>query len=147
MKRRKRLWIACAALAVVVVLCAFALAYRPAPYEFLRDARPTNIAVYKFYPNLPAGTTRTVDYVSCTYALDGTVEAVVKAARQELPASDGWRWGSGTQNNYAANRAPEFALVAIEPLYPENPKAPRVCVRTAFPATPMDRIMAWLHNR
>jgi hypothetical protein len=80
-KQRKKLWIACAALVVVVALCAAALLYQPVPYRFLEGSQYLGNEIVGY-----AGTERTHH----AYRVHGTFDSVVESARLELTPKEGW---------------------------------------------------------
>jgi hypothetical protein len=85
MKRRKGLWIACAAIAAVT-LGALAATHRPVPYEFLRGAALARGASSRLGQDY-ANTRR-------AYIASGTLESVVAKAKAELTPEKGWEWNA-----------------------------------------------------
>ncbi len=84
-KRRKSIWIAGAALAVLA-LGAFASLYRPAPYEFLRGAAIERGSSARLGQE-PAKTRR-------AYTTAASLGEVVASAKKELTPEKGWKWNT-----------------------------------------------------
>lgn len=134
MKRRKKLWIAFAALAVVVALCAIALLYRPVPFDFLRGARLREIKTY---------TDGSAHYVRVTYFVPRITARVAAEARPELRPELGW--ASSDAGWYVAFvNAKRDESVHIEALDPVMQDRIAVYVSVTRPAHLFDRIRAWL---
>ena len=141
MKRRKKLWIACAALAVVVALCAGALLYRPVPYRFLEGSRyeKTDVDMHR----LRVGTYR-------AYRVNGTMSSVTARAKSELAPQDGWEV-------YYVDHQVTFkqgdnwvlltsGLATAQEWFPDEPGTVSVVVIVEKP-TFIGRLHAWLENR
>jgi hypothetical protein len=150
MKRRKKLWIACAALAVVLALCAYALIYRPKPYDFLSGARLDGVRVGRTYARMASTTALAPSKEERTtykYALDESFESVTDAARRELREPDGWMWSDveeGLMLALAWNSVTEES-VAIYKTGGEGRQ--RAHVTVIRPTTLFDRTLAWLYDR
>jgi len=149
MKRRKKLWIACAALAVVVALCAFALLYRPKPYDFLNGARLVKVSNEVYYANLSSTTVLAPPKTAHTtyrYELEEDFDSATAAARMELTKEGNWEWSAPDGLNMASaiNRV-RLESVAIY----ETGRAgqPRVHVTVSKRTSTLDRVVGWLHNR
>jgi hypothetical protein len=137
-KRRKKLWIACAALAVVVTLCALALCYRPGEYEFLRDSKMVQARTWFASSTMPL--TRRVTYC---YRMDGPYEEVLTAAKRDLIVEE--RWGSidvGEQGAVFVLKADERSVVIFKP----QPGFERVQVTVTSDATLFDRMIVWMNG-
>ncbi len=147
-KRRKKIWIACAALAVVVALCAFALFYRSSPYQFLRGATLVSIDVASEPFSIP----RPPDRTYFKYRLRGAFAGVVAAAREELAPKDGWEeW---TQDEYSLLTHDDRGEVIVATKGAWGSKKDRfayepgtIQVLVVRPTTTLDRVLAWMHNR
>ena len=152
MKRRKKLWIACAAVAVVVASCAVALFYRPVPHQFMVGAHWEETQI----PSMMPGT------AFRTYTLHGEYDSVVDQAKAELRAEDGWRTvgsaGNGSliiandDRDEDVHLADGFGEWGTEPDWVrERRKHPQlasfVTVIVTEKATPLDRFLNWIHNR
>ncbi len=141
MKRRKKIWIACAALAVVVVLSAFALHYRPVPYEFLRDAIPVSAG-----SNIVERSWGPVRYLSIQrFLIDDSLASVADRSMNELTTEDGWEWrgsiSDGKIEGYssAKNQVVELIATPTEHNY--------VSVSTTRPANFLEGAYHWLLAR
>ena len=147
MKRRKKLWIACAALAVVVALCTFALLYRPAPpYRFLDGAVLDRFEVRTVPPYaVPAGPRLLPKRVTFSaYKVTGTVESVTKAAAKELPAMDGWVWVSSNLAEHPGQRGWITFVTANDATGDE---AAHVWVKIQRDTTFLDQLFVWSHKK
>jgi hypothetical protein len=150
MKRRKKLWIACVALAAVVVLCAFALLYQPVPYRFLEGAL---LEPYEQFWTPPKVWIRPGETV-VSYRLTGTVEDTVEKAQDELTPAEGWDLN-------VTNLHAQFSLwhesdrtqltFFLLDRYPEDryPMAdgPYCVVTVVRPASLIDQLLSRLHLR
>ena len=144
MKRRKKLWIACAALAVVVGLCAFALLYRQRPYRFLDGAELNRVGISRYGLWYPPGRSPH-DYACYEYKMTGTVQSVAAEAQSDLDPYDGWVWNLPSDAS-AVNRA-EDAWVSIQVPKATSSNSSGVKVVVCGRATAYDRFQEWLHNR
>ncbi len=153
MKRRKKLWIACAALGVVVALCAFALLYRPVPYKFLDGASLVGVSNKSTYLSLSSTTALAPPMKELTtyrYAFEGSFESVTAIARKELTAQDHWRWSGGDDGLMLAtawNGVEERSVAIYDSGKTPGTENPRVHVTVTKPTSPLDRVLAWMHNR
>ncbi|MEX2244837.1 MAG: hypothetical protein WD716_13450 [Fimbriimonadaceae bacterium] len=146
MKRRKKLWIACAALAVVVA-CTLALVTRSRQFEFLRGATVDSVDV-STNSHGPEGVWGITEY-----QLDCTITEFNERARKELTSDKGWRWPDEPQ----LFRGPGFFTIvenalektvvsfgqpwnsAVPPLEWKGP----VSIQVIRPATPIGRLRYW----
>ncbi len=149
MKRRKKLWIAGAALAVVVMLCALALLFRPKPYDFLNGARLVGVSSDRAYVSL--GTTTALalpmkERTTYRYTLERDFESVTVAAGRELTKQDDWVWSApdGLMVATAWNRTGDDSVAIYESGGEERK---RVHVTVTVPTSTLDRVLTWLHNR
>ncbi len=145
MKRSKKIWIVCAALAVVVVLCAFALLYRPVPYRFLEGSR---------YVKTEYARQADIDFAVRSYRVRGTVDSVAKRAQLELTPQDGWRLprrypdGSVQFGNGDIGVNITTKEIYVEPEFEPMAEVPgTVYVTIDEEATFIDRVLVWIHNR
>jgi len=145
MRRRKKLWIVCAALAVVVALCAFTLLYRPVPYRFLEGSRYVKTVIFS-------------DMASRRYIVRGTVNSVTARALEELTPQDGWKSDSVSDGPVLISKPRSRVSVFIgaklggpaffppgEPWIRNQPGT--VSVIVTEPTTLFDRFLVWLESR
>jgi hypothetical protein len=145
MKRRKKIWITCAAMVVVVVLCALALLSRPVPYRFLEGSRYEGTEVY----NAPGTSTY---YFIRYYRMRGTVDPVAGKAQAELTPQDGWMLDRHPGGDVQFCKTGHVVLItAYETPYAAErvrftyvPGA--VLIRVFAPATFADRVIAWFED-
>ncbi len=152
MKRRKKLWIACAALVVLVALCTLALAYRPAPpYRFLQESRLEGISNYSFgvrNSSTAAPPPPKPDITTYRYVVEGSFESVAAEARKELTDEENWEW-SITEGFVACARKPmQDEFVAVHATGKSaDAGSQSVIVTVTKETTLLDRVLAWMHNR
>jgi hypothetical protein len=143
MKRRKKLWIAFAALTVVVMLCAAALFYRPVPYRFLHETRPDYIrtAGHSVIP------TSAREYTAYIYRVEGSVEAIAAEAHKELTDEAGWAWSRqfGYEVGWQPRREESVVIQTDTELSASG--GPCVTVIIEHPTALLDRFRQWLHDR
>lgn len=143
-RRRKKVWIACTVLAVVWVLYAFALLYRPIPYRFLEGTREAKREVV----DGPKG-----DATLLSFKVRGTMDALVAKAQEELNPEDGWSLRRvGTSEVHIENGDRAVIIDALGGIWAtENGRIPlergTVHVTVVEMATPLDRVREWLHHR
>jgi hypothetical protein len=139
-KRRKKLWIACVALAGVVALCALALLYRPVPYRFLEGSRYVKSEYW-----VDGGDEATYSF----YRLHGTVDSVFERASAELSPQNGWQviWREGEAEIGTGDKwlwiAPYWTTA--EGTFPKEPGTVYVVVEVE--TRPLDRFLRWLDSR
>ena len=139
MKRRKKIWIACAALGVVVALCAFVWTYRPMHYRFLDGAvyEGTSIAV--------SHSTRESPRASHRFRLKGTWESALSAVAAELSTAQGWK-PTGNPAWMFSHTTSETSVVFYRSEWVTHRVTPgAIYVYVNEPATTWDRILNWLH--
>jgi hypothetical protein len=143
MKRRKKLWIACAALAVVVALCAFALTYTPVPYDFLDGATVERVE----RASGPSMTGPTKGDTLYEYQVEGTLEEVLAIARNELTSEKGWTWHDlGNGSHLAHHPSHEVSNYFYETAARRNGQE-YVRIQVFKPTSWLDGFAEWLHNR
>jgi hypothetical protein len=139
-KRRKKIWIVCAALVVVLVFSVLAVLNRPMPYKFLENSKLVDIVVTS------RGSSNRATYF---YETVDPARTVAAASASELLPSEGWSM------KYWDDMA-----VAMNPVLDERVTFwPTAAVGTGRPqtveieqsATMLDRFRAWafhvLHGR
>ena len=151
MKRRKKLWIASAALAVVVALCALALLYRQVPYRFLEGTTFVSVrpftGVLQSYWSSPLRSAS--DYTIYEYRTERSADDVFDTAYRELKGRAEWQYlitiGGGSYECWN-DRSNE--MISID--YINNDiegRKPFVRIKEIHPTTTIDRVLNWLHNR
>ena len=150
MKRRKKLWIICAALAVVG-LCTVALMTRPRQFAFLRGATVESVDI-ESSAHGPPGV-----WVITGYQRDCTITEFIEGAREELKLDEGWRWpdeplffrraGDGPiVENPGEQTSVWFGQPTGSTVPPLEWKEP-VEVQVMRPATPFERLLYWAGMR
>ncbi len=149
MKRRKKLWIACVAVVVVALVCAFALIYRM-PYRFLNGARIEEVTIgcgsmqlmARDYPLMNR------DYTTTRYTVPKPYEVMIDEAEEELEVA-GWESPRGGLNMDPSYWHPERnELLRIRPVSVNTElAAPYTTVIIERPTTLTDRILIWIHIR
>ena len=150
MKRRKKIWIACAALAVVAA-CTLAFMTRARQFEFLRGATVDSVDI-STNSHGPEGV-----WVITEYQLDCTITEFNERARKELTSEKGWRWpdeprlfdGPGyftIVENAREKTAVSFGQPWNSAVPPLEWKGP-VSVQVNRPATPIERLRYWAAER
>jgi hypothetical protein len=140
-KRRKKLWIVCAALAVVVALCAFALLYRTVPYKFLEGSKLDKIVLAE--GDLSDGTWGA--WTIRVYISNKPADIVLAAARKELDPADGWVI---EEHPAVVSFRRDKTDEAINVGSVNSRKHPLTGGAGVFTRTTLqDRVLVWLHNR
>lgn len=139
MKRRKKLWIASAALAVVVVLCAYAWTYRPMRYRFLDGAVYEGTSV-----DVPHSTGEPL-IATHRFRLEGTWLSALMAADAELTKAQGWT-PIGDPAWMFSHTTSETSVVIYRSEWVTHRVTPgAIYVYVNEPATTWDRILNWIH--
>lgn len=141
MKKRKWLWIACAAVAAVLAVCWIVLAYNPVPFRFLSDAKisPNNPLVYV--------NARPSSVVFTAYRAEGPIDALIEKARKELASDPDWVWATDDFGESCFNATEMESLLFF--VDPEGMASdpPQVSVIHSRPATFLDRLRDWFDRR
>lgn len=145
MKRFKKVWIVCAALAVVVALCAFALLNRPVPYRFLEGSHYEKTEIVPIL-------LEEHDVAMREYRVQGSLDAVAERAIAELRPADGWQHERARNYVHITNSNQEdlLTLTCLSPQERQDGGLPArsdtVWVYIVRPATPMDRFLVWMQS-
>ncbi len=142
MKRRKKLWIACAALAVVIVLCVLSLTNKPPPHLFLRTAKFEGSDSSRI--TLSTGEKQLYEFRE--YKVEGTLGDVLADAQKELTAGKGWTWWVESDQAYGwVDKSGHGVTIKPEPGRSFDGK-PFMIVTTQQPATQAERLWLWLNG-
>ncbi len=132
----------CAAGAVVVALCAFALLSRPASYRFLEASRYEMTEVDRGI----GGPGQAYRY----FSVPGTIESVTSMVAKELRKEDGWQlYRTGDIVQFSNAGIPTVVGVAPRAhVFGSRADEPRtVIIIVVEPATLSDRVLARLQGR
>ena len=127
---------------VVLALCALALLFRLMPYGFLRGAQVKTLQIETI--RRPGSADQ---LVLTNYLVKGTPDEVVGRARRELTAETNWTWSDDTEGIFTASNGADHTGLSILSGQRQLNHGPATSVFILRPATLLDRVLEWIHNR